>query len=98
MKGRVIGIDVSSKILNHARRKVEALGIKNVEFQEADAEALVFPENSIDVVLCCSALPILLISLLPCVCGAVASSPVDLLVCAFLQIALLLPAFRQRRL
>ncbi len=54
-EGRVVGVDISNGMLEQAKRKVEALGLSNIEFQLADAEALDFPENSFDVVLCSSA-------------------------------------------
>ena len=55
-EGRVIGIDISTGMLEVAKRKVEALGLTNVEFQLADAETLDFPANSFDCILCSSAL------------------------------------------
>ncbi len=54
-EGRVVGVDISNGMLEQARRKVEALGLSNIQFQLADAEALDFPENSFDVILCSSA-------------------------------------------
>ena len=54
-QGQVIGIDISSGMLEQARQKVEALGLGNIEFQLADAEALNFPANSFDRILCSSA-------------------------------------------
>jgi len=54
-EGRVVGVDISTGMLEQARRKVEAFGLSNIQFQLADAEALDFPENSFDVVLCSSA-------------------------------------------
>lgn len=54
-EGRVVGVDISNGILEQARRKVEAFGLSNIQFQLADAEALDFPENSFDLVLCSSA-------------------------------------------
>jgi ubiquinone/menaquinone biosynthesis C-methylase UbiE len=54
-EGRVVGIDISDGMLSVARRKIEALGFSNIELQLADAEALNFPANSFDVVLCSSA-------------------------------------------
>jgi SAM-dependent methyltransferase len=45
-EGRVIGIDISAGMLEQTRNKVEALGLKNIEFQLADAELLNFPTNS----------------------------------------------------
>ncbi len=55
-QGRVIGVDISAGMLAKAREKVAALGLSNIEFQLADAEALNFPANSFDRVLCSSAL------------------------------------------
>ena len=55
-EGRVVGVDFSDGMLEQARRKAEALGLSNIEFQLADAEALDFPANSFDRVLCSSAL------------------------------------------
>lgn len=54
--GRVIGVDISTGMLEQARRKVAALGLSNIEFQLADAEALDFPLNSFDDIFCSSAL------------------------------------------
>lgn len=55
-EGRVVGVDISLGMLDQARRKVEALGLSNIEFQLADAETLNFSANSFDRVLCSSAL------------------------------------------
>ncbi|NDJ21251.1 methyltransferase domain-containing protein [Nostoc sp. B(2019)] len=55
--GRVVGIDISSGMLEQARCKVEALGLNNVEFQLADAESLNFPANSFDQILCANTFP-----------------------------------------
>lgn len=54
-EGQVVGVDISTLMLDQARRKVEALGLRNIEFQLADAEALNFPAHSFDRVLCSSA-------------------------------------------
>jgi len=43
-------------MLEQARRKVEATGIQNVEFIEADASSIHFNDNSFDVIFCCSAI------------------------------------------
>jgi SAM-dependent methyltransferase len=40
-QGQVIGIDISAGMLEQAQSKVNALGLSNVEFQLADAEALI---------------------------------------------------------
>ncbi|KAB8331375.1 methyltransferase domain-containing protein [Scytonema tolypothrichoides VB-61278] len=57
--GKVVGVDISTQMLSHARRKVEALGLSNVELQLADAEALNFPANSFDRILCANAFPLM---------------------------------------
>jgi ubiquinone/menaquinone biosynthesis C-methylase UbiE len=56
-EGRVIGVDISALMLEQARSKVEALGLTNVEFQLADAEALNYPFNSLDRILCANTFP-----------------------------------------
>ena len=56
-EGRVIGVDIATEMLERARSKVEALGLNNIEFQLADAEALDFPANSFDRVLCANTFP-----------------------------------------
>ena len=58
-EGRVVGVDISTGLLNQAKRKIEAAGLSNIELREADAEVLNFPDNSFDRVLCCSALPLM---------------------------------------
>ena len=55
--GRVIGVDISALMLEQARSKVEALGLSNVSFQLADAEALNYPANSFDQILCANTFP-----------------------------------------
>jgi ubiquinone/menaquinone biosynthesis C-methylase UbiE len=56
-KGRVIGIDISPEMLRIAQRKVEALGLTNIEFQLADAEQLNYPDCSFDHILCANTFP-----------------------------------------
>jgi len=56
-EGRVIGVDISALMLEQARSKVEALGLSHVEFQRRDAEALDFPTNSFDRILCANTFP-----------------------------------------
>ncbi|MDP8964657.1 MAG: methyltransferase domain-containing protein [Cyanobacteriota bacterium] len=56
-EGRVIGVDISALMLEQARSKVEALGLSHVEFQLADAEALNYPANSFDRILCANTFP-----------------------------------------
>ncbi len=50
--GKVIGVDISTGMLNHAKQKLVATSLKNVDFLEADAEHLDFADNSFDVILC----------------------------------------------
>ncbi|WP_374440609.1 class I SAM-dependent methyltransferase [Stella sp.] len=50
-RSRVVGIDVSDKMLERARRRVERHGLTNVEdLQVMDAEATAFPAQSFDSV------------------------------------------------
>jgi ubiquinone/menaquinone biosynthesis C-methylase UbiE len=49
--GRVAGIDMTPEMLTRARASAEELGAANVEFLEADAEALPFAGESFDVVI-----------------------------------------------
>jgi ubiquinone/menaquinone biosynthesis C-methylase UbiE len=49
--GRVVGIDMTPEMLDKARRGAEELGATNVEFVEAEAERLPFPDESFDVVI-----------------------------------------------
>jgi ubiquinone/menaquinone biosynthesis C-methylase UbiE len=54
-EGYVIGIDISTGMVELARQKVAALGLNNIEFQVADAEALDFSKNRFDRIFCSSA-------------------------------------------
>ncbi len=56
-QGQVIGIDISAGMLEQAQRKVNALGLGNVEFQLADAEVLDYPVNHFDHILCANTFP-----------------------------------------
>ena len=48
---KIIGVDLSPNMLRKARRRVEKLGLKNVEsLREMDATQLEFPDESFDVV------------------------------------------------
>lgn len=55
-EGYVVGVDMSSGMLNQARQKIEALGLKNIELIEADADYLDLADASFDVIFCSSAL------------------------------------------
>ncbi len=49
--GTATGIDMTPEMLAKARASAEAMGAGNVEFVEADAESLPFPDGSFDVVI-----------------------------------------------
>jgi ubiquinone/menaquinone biosynthesis C-methylase UbiE len=50
--GDVLATDISPKILDFARRRIEAAGLTNVRFAVADAERPVRAEASFDAVMC----------------------------------------------
>lgn len=54
--GRVVGVDFSMEMLEKARAKLAQTDLENVQFVQGDAEALEFPDDSFDVVLCASSL------------------------------------------
>ena len=47
--GRVLGVDLSSRMLERGRRRAEADGLANVEFLQADAQVHPFEEAAFDV-------------------------------------------------
>ena len=49
--GRVTGIDMTPQMLAKARRAAGEMGLDNVEFAEAEAEQLPFPDESFDVII-----------------------------------------------
>ena len=49
--GAVVGVDLSPKSLEYARRRAADLGIMNVSFVEGDAEQLGYAEESFDAIL-----------------------------------------------
>jgi ubiquinone/menaquinone biosynthesis C-methylase UbiE len=55
-EGRVIGVDISTGMVDIARQKAQILGLQNIEFHLADGEALDFPANTFDYIFCSSAL------------------------------------------
>ena len=50
--GTVTGIDLAPGMIELAWQKAKKRGLKNISFQEADVEALPFPDESFDIVLC----------------------------------------------
>lgn len=48
--GRGVGVDISDKMVEEARRKAARLKLTNTEFQRMDAESLDFPDESFDAV------------------------------------------------
>lgn len=51
-QGKAIGIDISAGMLNNAKQKLAETNLQNVEFVEADAETVLFSDNSFDAVVC----------------------------------------------
>lgn len=56
LEGYVVGIDISPGMLHQARQKIEALGLKNIEFIQMDADYLDCADESFDIIFCCSAI------------------------------------------
>jgi ubiquinone/menaquinone biosynthesis C-methylase UbiE len=50
--GRVIGVDLADRLLAMARAKAAAQELQNIEFRQADMEALGYPDESFDAVVC----------------------------------------------
>ena len=48
--GRVIGVDMTDKMLDKARENAKVLGLTNVEFRKGEIEDLPVDSNSVDVV------------------------------------------------
>jgi ubiquinone/menaquinone biosynthesis C-methylase UbiE len=51
-KGSVLGVDLAENLLERARTKAEALGLKNIEFRVGDMLNLGLPEAHFDAVVC----------------------------------------------
>jgi arsenite methyltransferase len=49
--GRVIGIDMTTEMLDRARAGQQTLGLTNVEFHQATIDQLPLPDNSVDCVI-----------------------------------------------
>jgi arsenite methyltransferase len=50
-KGKVIGVDMTKKMINKSRENAKKYGFKNVEFRLGDIEELPVEDNSIDIVM-----------------------------------------------
>ena len=50
--GHVDGVDLSPDMLEFARRRTARLGLENITFREADADALDEPEEKYDAIIC----------------------------------------------
>lgn len=50
--GKIIGIDLASKMIEKTKIEIENLCIRNIELYEMDIEELALPSNKFDVVLC----------------------------------------------
>jgi SAM-dependent methyltransferase len=51
-RGQVIGIDMTPEMVEKARRNAQAVGLSNVEFLNAPAEAIPLGDDTADVALC----------------------------------------------
>jgi SAM-dependent methyltransferase len=49
--GRVVGVDLCREMVEKARSNAETLGLRNVEFVEAEIENVPLPDGSVDVVI-----------------------------------------------
>lgn len=49
VQGSVLGVDVSAEMLEVARQRSAQEGLRNVDFDEADAQSRVFPPTSFDL-------------------------------------------------
>jgi ubiquinone/menaquinone biosynthesis C-methylase UbiE len=54
--GRIIGIDISQKMLDIAKQKAASARLSNVEYRPGDAEALEFADAVFDAVICASSI------------------------------------------
>lgn len=62
-EGELVGTDISSDILEQARKHAESVGVHNIKFEKADIHELPFPDATFDVthahqVLCHLATPV----------------------------------------
>ncbi len=50
---QITGIDISSKMLDQAREKIQKENLTNIELDVMDAQAMTYPDNSFDCVTAC---------------------------------------------
>jgi SAM-dependent methyltransferase len=57
--GKILAVDISSKMLDRAEERAQQFDIENASFHEADVEklSLEFDEESFDAVVCCNGVP-----------------------------------------
>lgn len=55
-KGKVIGVDIATVLLNQAQQKIANAGLQNIDLIEGDADYLDYSKNSFDVIFCSSAI------------------------------------------
>ena len=55
--GTVIGVDISSVMLEQARKKIAEAKIHNIQLIESDIDNIDFSENSFDTIFCSSSIP-----------------------------------------
>lgn len=56
-RGTVVGVDISTGMLDQAAKAIVAAGVGNIQLMQADAETLDYPAGSFDLIFCCNALP-----------------------------------------
>jgi len=49
VSGSALGVDLSARMLDHARRRAAAEGVTNASFEQVDAQVHRFPPNDVDV-------------------------------------------------
>lgn len=49
----IIAIDVAAPVLRYAHARAKSLGVKNIEFHQANAESLDFADGSFDLIITC---------------------------------------------
>ena len=50
--GKIVGIDLASKMLYKTKIEIENLGVSNIDLYEMDVEELNFSSNEFDIALC----------------------------------------------